>query len=137
LRSLSAIQRVAVRGMFERALAMRAGRQDSFERRADFLGHAPAGHVINGDKQLQPSQAQVFEAETCDEPHGRGSDALACLAGSHPIADVRRAARAYLVQTDPTEEPCRVSAGDGEVVPRARVPRLNGLGDVSTRYRIR
>ena len=57
---------------------MRAGRQDSLERRAGLLGYAPAGHVINGDKQLQPSQAQVFEAETCDESHRRGSDALGC-----------------------------------------------------------
>ena len=79
----------------------RAGRQDSLERRAGLLGYAPAGHVINGDKQLQPSQAQVFEAQTCDESHRRGSDALACLACPHPVADVRRAASTYLVQTNP------------------------------------
>ena len=100
--------------MLELALAMRAGRQDSLERRADLLGHAPAGQVISGDKQFEPLQAQVLEAETCDEQHGRGSNALACLACPHPVADIRRPARAYPVQTDPTEERCRVDAGDGE-----------------------
>ena len=54
LRSLSAIQRETVRGMLELALAMRAGRHDSLERGTDLLGHAPAGQVIDGDKQFQP-----------------------------------------------------------------------------------
>ena len=81
---------------------MRAGRQDSLERRADRLGHALAGQVISGDKQFEPLQPQVLEAETCDEQHGRGSNALACLACPHPVADIRRPARAYPVQTDPT-----------------------------------
>jgi hypothetical protein len=35
-------------------------------------------------------QTQVLEAEMCDEPHGRGREALACLACPHPVADVRR-----------------------------------------------
>jgi hypothetical protein len=59
--------------MFELALAMRAGRPDSLERRADLLGHAPAGRVINGDKQFQPSQAQAFERSPADTPNSSGS----------------------------------------------------------------
>jgi hypothetical protein len=119
-------QREAIRCRLKLSVVKRpASGKDSFERRADLLGHPPAGHVIDCDEQLKPPKAQVFESKPRDEPHCRGGDALPGLTSPHPVAYVCRLVASDPIKAHSTEDRCRADAADSEVIPGTCVPRLN------------